>query len=145
LAFVEKWLANCKILAHVRVKTVQVAIHDPEYADSIRRLLLQDGIHCVQLVEHPDVTLSGVIVVDAADLSNSTWLANERERLIVIVHKEHDDLIKIWDAGVRHALFYGDSPNLARVLVLGVELSLNANATRVRTESGRLSHLPHWV
>jgi hypothetical protein len=111
----------------VRMKTVQVAIQDSGYADAIRNLLVQDGVHRVHLVARPDLTLGGVIVVDAADLDGFPLLAIERERLVVFAHKEHDDLSKIWDAGVRHVLFDGDPPRMARVAVLGVELSLGAS------------------
>jgi hypothetical protein len=47
----------------------------------------------------------------------------------VMVHKERDDLCKIWNAGVRHVVFHGDPPHTARVAVLGVELSLGARAS----------------
>lgn len=108
------------------MKTVQVAIQDPVYADSIRNLLMQDGVHRVHLVEKPDLSLDGAIVVDAAHLESLPLRANEQERLIVIVRKECDDLSKIWDAGVRHVVFYGDPPQTARVVVLGVELGLGS-------------------
>src|ERR1700749_5107711 len=108
------------------MKTVQVAIHDSVYADSIRELLLQDGGHIVSLVELPDVTLGGVILVESTDLGGLPLLIQEQERLVVIVSKELDDLEKIWDAGVRHVLFYGDPPQRARILVLAVELTLSA-------------------
>jgi hypothetical protein len=110
------------------MKTVQVAIHDPNYADSIRDLLVQDGGHRVHLVDRPDLTLGGVIVLDAASLDGLTVAPNERERLVVMVNKERDDLFKIWDAGVRHVVFHGDPPHTARVAVLGVELSLGSSA-----------------
>jgi hypothetical protein len=106
------------------MKTVQVAIQDPLYADSIRNLLVQDGVHRVLLVEKPDLSLDGAIVVDTAHLESLPLRSNERERLIVIVRKERDDLSRIWDAGVRHVVFYGDPPQTARVVVLGVELGL---------------------
>ena len=109
------------------MKLVQVAIPDPEYADSIRNLLVQDRGHRVQLVERPDVTLGGVIIVDAANLDSLRLPPKERERLIVLVRKERDDLFKIWDAGVRHVVFDGDPPQTARVVVLGVELGLALN------------------
>jgi hypothetical protein len=112
----------------VRMKTVQVAIPDPEYADSIRNLLVLDGSHRVHLVERPDLTLEGAIVVDAASLDGLPLPPNHKERLIVIVHKERDDLSKIWDAGVRHVVFQGDPPHTARIVVLGVELSLGSRA-----------------
>ena len=108
----------------VRMKTVQVAIQDPEYADSIRSALCEDGNHRVHLVEMPDATLEGVIVVDAMRLNSFPLLANEHERLIVLVHKERDDLSRVWDAGVRHVLFHGDPPHMARIMVLGMELRL---------------------
>ena len=108
------------------MKTVQVAIQDPAYAESIRDLLSQEAGHRVDLVERPDVTVEGVIIVDAAHLSNFPTLAKER-RLVVMVQKDRDDLSKIWDAGARHVLFYGDPPHRVRVVVLGLELSLSAN------------------
>jgi hypothetical protein len=106
------------------MKTVQVAIQDPEYADSIRAALFEDGNHRVHLVEMPDATLEGVIVVDAMRLNSFPLLANELERLIVLVDRERDDLSRVWDAGVRHVLFYGDPPHMARLMVLGMELAL---------------------
>jgi hypothetical protein len=110
------------------MKTVQVAIQDPEYADSIRKLLVEDGGHRVHLVERPDLTLGGVIVMDAANLDGLPLLPNQQQRLVVVVRKETDDLSKIWDVGVRHVVFHGDPPHTARVVVLGVELGLGANA-----------------
>jgi hypothetical protein len=111
------------------MKTVQVAIPDPEYADSIRTLLSQDGRHRVQVVDRPDVSLDGVIVVDAANLDSLSLLPNEHERLVVVVHKGRDDLSKIWGAGVRHVVFHGDPPHAARVVVLAVELILGVRAS----------------
>jgi hypothetical protein len=110
------------------MKTVQVAIQDPEYADSIRTLLLADGSHRVHLVDKPDLALGGVIMVDADNLDGLALLPNQQERLIVVVRKERDDLSKIWDAGVRHVVFHGDPPLTARVAVIGVELGLGSNA-----------------
>jgi hypothetical protein len=76
------------------MKTVQVAIQDPEYADSIRNLLIQDGGHLVHLVPKPDVTLDGVIVVEAAHLDGLPK-SNEMERLVVMVSEEQEDLSKV--------------------------------------------------
>jgi hypothetical protein len=106
------------------MKTVQVAIQDPTYADSIRKLLLQDGRHKVHVVAMPDVKLAGVIVVDATELQSFPSLAKEQQRLVVVVHKDRDDLTKVWDAGVRHVVFHGDPPHKARIVVLGAELTL---------------------
>jgi hypothetical protein len=110
------------------MKTVQVAIRDPEYADSIRKLLMRDGGHRVHLVEMPDMALDGVIIADAFHLDCFPLLALERERLVVMVHNDRDDLSKLWDAGVRHVFFHGDPPPAARIVVLGVELTLSHGA-----------------
>jgi len=111
----------------VRVKTVQVALRDPVYADCIRSLLTKDGRHQVHLVEMPDVSLDGVIILDSERLAQLAAPAKEQQRLVVIAHKERDDLSKIWDAGVRHVTFFGDPPQNLRVVILGMELALAAN------------------
>jgi hypothetical protein len=111
----------------VRVKTVQVAIRDPAYADSIRDLLSKDARRQVHLVEKPDVNSEGVIIADAGHLDNLPPLAIEQSRLVVMVHQDRDDLSKLWDAGVRHVLFYGDPQQTVRSIVLGLELSLAAS------------------
>jgi hypothetical protein len=113
------------------MKTVQVAIPDPEYADSIRTLLVRDGRHRVHLVEKPDPALGGVILVDAAHLDSLSLPLSEQKRVIVLVRKERDDLFKIWEAGVRHVLFQGDSAQTARIVVLGVELSLGSSGVNL--------------
>jgi len=107
------------------MKTVQVAIQDSGYADSIRNLLSRDGSHLVHLVREPDPTVAGVILVDSARLDCTPLLLQEHRRLIVMARKDCRDLAKIWDAGVRHVVFEGDSPDMTRVVVLGVELGLS--------------------
>jgi len=118
---------NCFLSRQVRVKTVQVAIPDPVFADSLRSLLLQDARHVVHLVETPDLSLDGVIILDAARVSAIPSLASERKRLILMASKDRDDLASVWDQGVRHLLFYGDPPEAARVMILSMELSLAAS------------------
>jgi hypothetical protein len=116
------------------MKTVQVAIQDSTYADSIRKLLLQDGRHKVHLVAMPDVQLAGVIVLDATELHSFPAIATEQQRLVVVVDKERDDLTEVWNAGVRYVVFHGDPPHKARIVVLGAELSLcsgNSGALRL--------------
>lgn len=109
------------------MKTVQVAIPDPVYADSVRNLLTEDGRHQVHLLERPNFELPGVIVMDALCVNSLPAMAKEQKRLLVIAKKDRDDLAKLWDAGIRHVLFYEDPPHWLNMLVLGIELSLAAN------------------
>jgi len=108
------------------MKTVQVAIHDSEQADTLRKLLVSDGLHQVHLVERPCTAIAGVIVMDIDHLERSGSLAGARERLIVMASKASADLARLWEAGVRHVVFHGDAPRAVRVAVLATELSLTA-------------------
>jgi hypothetical protein len=121
-----QWLINCISSPRVRMKTVQLAIQDPEYADSLRDVLQQDVKRQVHLVASPDLDLPGVIIVDASQLQDLPLLKNEPNRLIVLVAKG-DDLSKVWDAGVRHVVFHGDPPETTNTVILGMELSLGAS------------------
>lgn len=83
-------------------------------------------MHRVLLAHAPNASTEGVIFIDSAQLDDFAPLLKQPERLIVIVHKERDELSKLWDAGVRHVIFYGDPPQTARTMVLSVELALGA-------------------
>jgi hypothetical protein len=106
------------------MKTVQVAIHDSECADSLRDLFLQDRCRQVRVVAMPDISLDGVIIVDAAHLRVLPLLQKQQERLIVMVDEIDDDLTQLWDAGVRHVVFRRDPPRLVSGVILGIELRL---------------------
>jgi hypothetical protein len=119
---------NCIISESVRMKTVQVATLDSGCADCLRDLFLQDRCRQFRVVATPDVTLDGVIIVDAAQLRGLPLLRKEQERLIVIVDEIHDDLTQLWDAGVRHVVFRRDPPRLVSGAILGIELRLASSA-----------------
>jgi hypothetical protein len=108
------------------MKTVQLAIGNTEFAQLLRNLLLRDGTHRVYMVERPDLRLDGIIVIDGNRFENLTMLDSEPERFVVITQKTSDYLSRIWDAGVRHVLFNGDSPNTAQLAIIAAELRLPA-------------------
>lgn len=106
------------------MKTVQLAIHDSEYAQSLRNLLLRDGTHRVYLVDHPDLRLDGVVVVDQNNFESLSAVHPEPDRFVVITPRGSDHLSRVWDAGVRHVVFQEDSPNTAQLAVIAAELRL---------------------
>ena len=106
------------------MKTVQLAIGNVEYAQSLRDLLLRDGTHRVYVVNEPDLRLDGIVMIDGDRASNLSMLDSEPERFVVITHKGSDSLSRIWDAGVRHVLFDGDPPNTAQLAIIAAELRL---------------------
>jgi hypothetical protein len=106
------------------MKTVQLAIPDAEYAQTLRDLLSRDGTHRVYVVDRPDLRLDGIVMIDGDRSGNLSMLDSEPERFVVITHKGSDSLSKIWDAGVRHVLFEGDPPNTAQLAIIAAELRL---------------------
>lgn len=101
-----------------------MALRDSDYAETLRGLLLRDGCHRVYSVDRPDLRLDGVIIVDGAEAENLCLNAGEAERFVVITRKGSDQLNRIWDAGVRHVVFEGDSPSTAHLAVIAAELRL---------------------
>ena len=110
------------------MKTVQLAIPNTEFAQQLQNLLARDGTHRVYMVDRPDLRLDGVIVTDGNRIENLALLDSEPERFVVITRKASDYLSRIWDAGVRHVLFEGDSPSTAQLAIIAAELRLPAMA-----------------
>ncbi|MBZ5609911.1 MAG: hypothetical protein LAP38_16745 [Acidobacteriia bacterium] len=131
------------------MKTIQLALHDSEYTESLRNLLSRDGAHRVYVVERPDLRLDGVVVIDGNQAENLIYLDGEPERFVVITRKGSDHLSRIWDAGVRHVVFEGDSPGTAHLAIIAAEMRLPRTDGRSRTsgsgpyrEGHRASHTP---
>jgi hypothetical protein len=115
------------------MKTIQMALKDTEYGEALRNLLLRDGTHRVYLVDQPDLRLDGVIVIDASRGESLSCLDGEPERFVVITRKGSDQLARIWDAGVRHVVFEGDSPSTAHLAIIAAELRLPRTNGKGRT------------
>ena len=124
------------------MKTVQLAIRDSEYAQSLRNSLLRDGTHRVYLVDQPDLRIDGVVVVDGAKLENISP-CGEPERFVVITHKGSDSLSRLWNAGIRHVVFEGDSPSTAQLAIIAAELRLPHPGPKASRVSGPPSEKHH--
>ncbi|HYL36653.1 MAG TPA: hypothetical protein VEV17_12135 [Bryobacteraceae bacterium] len=106
------------------MKTIQLALQNSEYSESLRCLLVRDGTHRVYVVDRPDLRLDGVIVIDGNQADTLSFLDGEPERFVVITRKGSDHLAKIWDAGVRHVVFEGDPPSTAHLAIIAAEMRL---------------------
>lgn len=115
------------------MKTVQLAIHDSDYAQLLRNLLLRDGMHRVYLVDRPDLRMDGVIVIDESGFQNLTLHDSEPDRFVVITRKGTDHLARVWDAGIRHVVFEEDPANTAQLAIIAAELRLPRVAGAART------------
>jgi hypothetical protein len=106
------------------MKTVQLVIGNSQYAQSLHNLLSRDGAHQVFLVDRPDLSLDGVVVVDESWFEPLLALHLEPERLVVTTRKATTRLSHVWDAGIRHVVFDGYSPSTAQLAVIAAELRL---------------------
>ncbi len=106
------------------MKTVQLAIRDSNYAQSLRNLLLRDGTHRVFVVDQPNLRLDGVVVIDANRFQNLAELDTEPERFVLITRKGAANLSRVWDAGIRHVVFEEDPPNTTQLAIIAAELRL---------------------
>lgn len=104
--------------------TIQLAIPDSEYAQSLRNSLLLDGAHRVYLVDQPDMRIDGVVVIDGNRLDALPPCGEWPERFVVITPNGSDSLSRLWNAGIRHVVFEGDSPNTVQLAIIAAELRL---------------------
>jgi len=114
------------------MKTVQLAIHDSDYAQLLRNLLVRDGMHRVYLVDQPDLQMDGVIVIDESGFKTLTGPTFESDRFVMITRKDADHLSRVWDAGIRHVVFQEDPANTAQLAIIAAELRLPRAAAASR-------------
>lgn len=109
--------------------TVQLAISDKEYAESVRELLLREPQYAVLIVDRPDPAVAGLIVLEDRLLAGCT--AVDPGRFVVILPRQDgEQLSRLWRAGFRNVFFALDSPQTAY-------LAIQAAKLRLRTENGR--------
>jgi len=104
------------------MKTVQVAIRDAACSQSICNVLRREGRHTVVVVDQPDLSLEGVIVLDGEHLERVGIAADQPDRFVLITRKDPDRLARLWNAGIRHVVFEDDSPNTVQLAVSAAEL-----------------------
>jgi hypothetical protein len=104
------------------MSTVQLAVRDRQYAAALADLLQKDGSHDVLLVDSPRLAVDGIIVVDGGRPENLLLFETQPERFVVVTRKDAGNLSSVWDAGVRHVVFEGDSPATAYLAVVAAEL-----------------------
>jgi hypothetical protein len=108
----------------VSMKTVQLTIHDFDYALAVRKLLLRDGMHDVYLVDRPNLHLDGVVVMDDGTFQNLPDDHSDRGRFVIVTSKGSDRLARMFDAGIRHVVFEGDSPYTTQLAIIAAEMRL---------------------
>lgn len=104
--------------------TIQLAIDDPANARVIRSLLLRHGARQVYIMDWPELKLDGVIVIDKKRFDTLSLAWHELRRFLVIAPNDPESACQLWNAGVQHVVFHGDSPATVALATLALDLNL---------------------
>jgi hypothetical protein len=106
----------------VEMTHVQIAITDPYYAHALGDLLMADGQHQVHIVNYPNLTIDGVVVVDDTIVSRITSSPGlDFDRCVIFIQKLSFDANKLCYAGVHHVIYANQPPDVGRLVVLAAE------------------------
>jgi hypothetical protein len=120
------------------MRTVQLAIHDPSFAGRIRALLSQDEACNVVVTEQADLKSDGIILMDEDAFGALSQPVADADRFVVIAGRNSLGLERMWEAGIHHVVFQGDSPTTVELAII---------AALLRTATKRESFAPfdsHW-
>jgi hypothetical protein len=107
------------------ITNVQIAIEDQLYAEELRGLLEQDNKHRVYIVDRPNPTIAGVVVLDETTVGHIAVLEESDARRYFVLGNEASDPNRLWHAGVRRLLPAKEPIELVRLAILFTELLLS--------------------
>ncbi len=109
--------------------TVQLAITNRDYALALESLLLPEAKYKVLIVDKPDPTIPGLVVL--ADSLLAEVDPSDEDRLVVIAtQQDATHLRSLWSSGHRNLVLPGDSPEVALFSILAVHMRLLAKRRR---------------
>jgi hypothetical protein len=82
------------------MQTVQLSIADGRFAAAVRDAVVRSCAWHVELVERPDPSLHGVLVLDEASFARLPLPLSNPERIVLISRKQPERLAEAWDAGI---------------------------------------------
>ena len=104
------------------METIQLAIRDLPYAQTLREALLRNGPWQVHCVDVPDPDQEGVIVLDTATLEQMKWPIDNPERVVLITRNDPGHLSEAWDAGILSVVFEKDPVSTAMLAIMSARL-----------------------
>jgi hypothetical protein len=132
------WPGNCfHSREHLVMRTIQIALSDPETASALRDEIRRSGSWHVEVAPTPDLRGSSVIVVDTAALGPVLRLLACPERIVLIAPKGAD-LSEAWDAGIVSVVSEGDPVSTVMLAVIAASLRAE-NAARHRGDKREIS------
>jgi hypothetical protein len=91
------------------LQTVRLSIADDKYSAAIREAVARSCAWRVELVERPDTSLNGVLVLDEAAFERLLLPLPNPERIVLISGMEPERMAAAWDAGIV-SVVSGDDP-----------------------------------
>lgn len=98
--------------------TVQIAMANTAYRQTLKDLLLRSGGWEVVTVDEPDLTRDGVVVLDSEHLRHMPAPIPRPERVVLIARNEPGQISKAWEAGVNSVVLEREPPSTAMLAVL---------------------------
>jgi hypothetical protein len=108
-----------------RMTTVQLAITNRNYASALGKLLSAEGHFSVVIVDQPDSSIPGLIVL--TDNLVSAVQSSDPERFVIIsTDREIQHQNRLWKAGFRHVIFADQSLEMACLAIVAAHLRLQS-------------------
>ena len=104
------------------METIQIAISNGSYADSLRDLLVRSAGWKSAIVESPNTKAPGVIVVDVAALESLPPVLPNPERFVLITRNDPQLLARAWEAGIVSVVFEDDPLDTAMLAIMAARL-----------------------
>jgi hypothetical protein len=128
-------LSNSNEIADPTITNVQIAIQNQVYAEELRELLEEDNQHRAYVVDRPNSTVDGLVVLDETTLGHVGVLEGTDALRYIVLGKESFDPNKLWKTGVRCVVPAEYPPSLVRMVVLGSEVRLNRQPSGVAQQT----------
>jgi hypothetical protein len=117
------------------LQTVQLSIADGRYAAEVREAAARSCAWRVELVERPDPSLNGVLVLDEASFERLPLPLPNPERIVLITRKQTELLAEAWDAGIVSVVSEDDPLNTVLLAIMAAALRV-AQSHSVPVPSG---------
>ena len=101
---------------------IKLAIDNVPYRTALREMLAGHVDLEVRCVDQPDMTDSGVVVLDAGHLTRLPLPLQRPERVVLIASKEPAQLTRAWEAGVNSVVYEKDPLSTAVLAIMSARL-----------------------
>jgi hypothetical protein len=106
------------------LQTVQLSIGDGTYAAAVREAVARGCAWHVELVECPDPSRNGVLVLDEASFKRLPLPLLYPERVVLIARLDPELLAEAWDAGIVSVVSQDDPINTVLLAIMAAALRI---------------------